>query len=148
MTFKGLIDTAEPDGLVPTWLVFGTYPRMTDSSVPSPIVSHLSNAIRVAMKKLTYRNSSRKITHARRTRNGPSTTTLHDLPRNAPVMMWRARNMGQPKHWHRPFALLSLPDHETGTRNLRRGPTPFRRARVKACRAEPIKSITDTDTDS
>ena len=36
MAVKAVNDTAGPDGLVPTLLVFGAYPRMTTDSPPSP----------------------------------------------------------------------------------------------------------------
>jgi hypothetical protein len=39
MAFKALNDTAGPDGLVPTLLVFGAYPRMVESDLPSPTVT-------------------------------------------------------------------------------------------------------------
>jgi hypothetical protein len=38
MAVKAVNDFAGPDGLVPTLLVFGAYPRMTDDSPPSPSV--------------------------------------------------------------------------------------------------------------
>ncbi|KAI1005021.1 hypothetical protein K3495_g3195 [Podosphaera aphanis] len=122
MTFKALNDTAGPDGLVPTLLVFGAYRRMTDSSVPSPTVSQRSNAIQVAMKELNRINSYRKINNALNMRNGPSTTELHDLPLNAPVVVWRESNTGQAGHWDGPFSLISISD-ETYTLNLPSGPT-------------------------
>jgi hypothetical protein len=39
MSFKAINDTAGPDGLVPTLLVFGAYPRMAESGLPSSTVS-------------------------------------------------------------------------------------------------------------
>lgn len=36
MAMKAVNNTAGPDGLVPTLLVFGAYPRMTTESPPSP----------------------------------------------------------------------------------------------------------------
>jgi hypothetical protein len=38
MAVKAVNDTAGPDGLVPTLLVFGAYPRMTAESPPSPSI--------------------------------------------------------------------------------------------------------------
>ena len=37
MAFKAINDSAGPDGLIPTLLVFGAYPRMTEFDAPSPI---------------------------------------------------------------------------------------------------------------
>ena len=39
IAFKAINDSAGPDGLIPTLLVFGAYPRMTESDAPSPIVT-------------------------------------------------------------------------------------------------------------
>jgi len=36
MAFKAINDTAGPDGLVPTLLTFGAYPRMTEMDPPAP----------------------------------------------------------------------------------------------------------------
>ncbi|KAI0995524.1 hypothetical protein K3495_g12656 [Podosphaera aphanis] len=145
MTFKAFNDTARPDRLVPTLLAFGAYPRMTDLSVPSPTVSQRSNAIRVAMKELNRINSHRKINNALNMRNGPSTTELHDLPLNAPVMVWCEGNTGQAGHWDGPFSLISISD-ETFTLNLPSGPTQFRSTSVKPYLVEQTKSNNNIDS--
>jgi len=38
MAFKAINDSVGPDGLIPTLLVFGAYPRMVESNVPNPTV--------------------------------------------------------------------------------------------------------------
>ena len=38
MAFKAINDSAGPDGLIPTLLVFGAYPYMVESNVPNPMV--------------------------------------------------------------------------------------------------------------
>lgn len=40
MAVKAVNDTAGPNGIVPTLLVFGTYPRLTEDSTPSPTIRH------------------------------------------------------------------------------------------------------------
>ena len=52
MAVKAVNDSAGPDGLVPTLLVFGAYPRMTDDSPPSPSVVQRAEAIRKATKEV------------------------------------------------------------------------------------------------
>jgi len=52
MAVKAINDSAGPDGLVPTLLVFGAYPRITDNFPPSPSVVQRAEAIRKAMKKV------------------------------------------------------------------------------------------------
>ena len=52
MTFKAINDTVGPDGLVPTFLVFGAYPQMVKSDAPSPSVTQRANAIKKAMAEV------------------------------------------------------------------------------------------------
>jgi hypothetical protein len=39
MAFKAINDLVGPDGLVPTLLVFGAYPRMVEADAPSPTIA-------------------------------------------------------------------------------------------------------------
>lgn len=50
MSFKALNDTINKKGLVPTLLVFGTYPRITSSSPSSASISKRAQAVKKAMK--------------------------------------------------------------------------------------------------
>jgi di/tripeptidase len=52
MAVKAVNDTAGLDGLVPTLLVFGAYPRMTSTSAPSAAMTARAEAIRTAMKEV------------------------------------------------------------------------------------------------
>ena len=38
MAFKVINDSAGPNGLIPTLLVFGAYPYMVESNTPNPTV--------------------------------------------------------------------------------------------------------------
>jgi hypothetical protein len=38
MAFKAINDSAGPNSLIPTLLVFGAYPRIVESDVPNPTV--------------------------------------------------------------------------------------------------------------
>ena len=46
MAFKALNDSVGPNGLVPTLLVFGAYPRMTEMDAPSPTITQRTIAMR------------------------------------------------------------------------------------------------------
>ncbi len=59
MAVKAVNDTAGPDGLVPTLLVFGTYPRMTKASPPSPSITARAAAIHKAMTEIRKIKASR-----------------------------------------------------------------------------------------
>ncbi|KAM4055441.1 cwf18 domain containing protein [Hirsutella rhossiliensis] len=61
MAFKAVNDTAGPDGLVPTLLVFGALPRMTMDSPPTPSAMARAKALRKI-------NAQRKVQTALNTR--------------------------------------------------------------------------------
>jgi len=52
MAVKAVNNTVGPDGLVPTLLVFGAYPRVSIESPPSPATVKRDEAIAKAMKAL------------------------------------------------------------------------------------------------
>ena len=52
MAVKAVNDTASPDGLVPTLLVFGAYPRMTKLDPPAPLITARAIAIQKAMAEI------------------------------------------------------------------------------------------------
>ena len=45
MTVKAINDFASPKGIVPTLVVLGAYPRLTDTDPPSPSVTKRAKAI-------------------------------------------------------------------------------------------------------
>ena len=96
MAFKAVNDTAGPDGLVPTLLVYGALPRMVEYDAPSPSVAQRSAALKKAMSEIQKLRAKRLVTEALSARNGPSTTDIHDLALNSDVLVWREGNTGQP----------------------------------------------------
>ena len=52
MAVKAVNDLAGLDGIVPTLLVFGAYPRITNVDAPSPSVIKRAKAIRAATKEV------------------------------------------------------------------------------------------------
>ena len=74
MAVKTINDSAGPDGLVPTLLVFGAYPRMTEDSPPSLSTQQHAEAIRKAMKEVRCLHATRQVNDALRIRNGPDTS--------------------------------------------------------------------------
>lgn len=52
IAIKAVNDTAGPDGIVPTVLVFGAYPCLTSESLPSALTIRCAQAIRKAMAEL------------------------------------------------------------------------------------------------
>jgi hypothetical protein len=52
IAIKAVNDTAGPNGLVPTLLVFGTYPQITTTDTPFLMVTERGKAITKAMKQI------------------------------------------------------------------------------------------------
>ncbi|RAL62926.1 hypothetical protein DID88_004767 [Monilinia fructigena] len=130
MAVKAINDTAGPNGLVPILLVFGTFPRMFDSDPPTPNIQQRASAISKAMKEVHKLHSAMKVRNALNTRNGPSTTALHELPPNSKVLVWREGSGTAAGEWKGPFSLTSM-EGETCIIELPRGPTRFRSTSVK-----------------
>ena len=95
MAFKALNDSVGPSGLVPTLLVFGAYPRMTEIDVLSPTISQRATAMQKAMEEIQKSTALRQVNDALNTRNGPSTSLIHNLPLNSLVLVFREGNTGQ-----------------------------------------------------
>ena len=85
MAVKAVNDTAGPEGLVPTLLVFGTYPRMITTSPPSLTMTARANVITKAMAEIRQLRAKRQITEALATRNGPNTLHTLNLPLQSEV---------------------------------------------------------------
>ena len=87
MAFKAINDTAGPEGLVPTLLVFGAYPRMVESDAPSPSVTQRAAAIKKAMVEIQKLRAEQQIANALNMRNGPRTGAIYGLPPSSPILV-------------------------------------------------------------
>ncbi|KAF1937549.1 hypothetical protein EJ02DRAFT_458633, partial [Clathrospora elynae] len=125
MAVKAVNDTAGPDGLVPTLLVFGAYPRMTTESPPSPSMVKRSEAIQKATKALRKLTAERQIADALNTHNGPDTANVLALPLQSEVLVWRESD-----GWNGPYKVASIDGHNV-TVDMINGPTTFRSTVVK-----------------
>jgi len=52
MAVKAINDTTNPDGLVPTLLVYGAYLRISNLDLPAPSIIERAAIIRKAMAKI------------------------------------------------------------------------------------------------
>ncbi|KAF7565969.1 hypothetical protein PtrM4_054030 [Pyrenophora tritici-repentis] len=125
MALKAVNDTAGPDGLVPTLLVFGAYPRMTAESPPSPSMVKRSEAIQKATKALRKLTAERQVADALNTRNGPATADMLALPLQSEVLVWRESD-----GWNGPYKIASTDGHNI-TVDMVNGPATFRSTVVK-----------------
>jgi hypothetical protein len=103
MAVKAVNDSAGPDGIVPTLLVFGAYPRLTRDSPPSPSITKRAKAIHKAIKEVRRLLAERQVTDALGIRNGPNTKKLLELLLQSDVRVWREKD-----GWNRPFKLLAI----------------------------------------
>jgi hypothetical protein len=91
MAVKALNDTAGPNGLVLTLLVFGTYPRINADSPLSLDITQRADAVRKAMRMLRNERAKLNVNCAINTRNGLSTHDVLNLPLNSEIMVWREK---------------------------------------------------------
>ena len=125
MAVKAVNDTAGPDGLVPTLLVYGAYPRISKLDPPAPSVTDRAAAIRKAMAEIVKLRAKQTVNNALHYHNRPDTTSVHNLPLNSEVIIWRESG-----NWTGPYRLLAIED-ETCCVQLPSGPTSFRSTSVK-----------------
>lgn len=105
---KAVNDTAGPNGLVPTLLVFGAYPRISKTSLPSPSMVMRAAAVRKAMAEVRKIKAARQVNDALGMRNGPDVTEMMELPLQSPVKVWR-ENRG----WTGPHTLIAMNNDKT-----------------------------------
>jgi len=89
MAVKAVNDTASPNGLVPTLLVYGAYPRISKLDPPALSVTDWAAAIQKAMAEIVKLRAKQTINNAMHYCNGPNTTLVHNLPLNSEVLIWR-----------------------------------------------------------
>jgi hypothetical protein len=119
MAVKAINDSAGPDGIVPTLLVFGAYPRLTEMDPPSPLVTKRAEAIRAATKEVRRLYAERQVKDALAMRNGPDTKNTLDLPLQSDVCVWREK-----EGWTGPYKLIAT-EEETCTIDIPQGPAKF-----------------------
>jgi hypothetical protein len=146
MAVKAVNDTAGPNGLVPTLLAFGAFPRLTTFDAPTPTIAQRSIALAKAMKEVRETRARLQVQQALQHRNGPNVSALHDLPLNSQVLVWR-EGVGNQGSWKGPFELLHI-QGETCKVQLPSGPTDFRTTQVKPYNSEPDESNSSPDNPS
>jgi hypothetical protein len=125
MAVKAINDSAGPNGIVPTLLVFGAYPRLTEIDPPSLLVTKRAKAIRAATKEVCRLYAERQVKDALAMRNGPDTKNTLDLPLQSDVRVWRGK-----EGWTGLYKLLAIKE-ETCTIDMPQGPTKFRSTVIK-----------------
>lgn len=89
MTVRAINDTADPDELVPTLIVFGGYPRMGYLDRLSSIITQRACGINKVMEDLCKIQSKTLLGKAPGQRNGSTNFTLYYLQHNSQVFLAR-----------------------------------------------------------
>ena len=87
MAVKAVNDTASPDGLVPTLLVYGAYLRISKLDPPALSITERAAIIRKAIAKIVKLRAKQTVNNALYHHNGPNTTLVHNLPLNSKVLI-------------------------------------------------------------
>ena len=87
MAVKAINDTAGPNGLVPTLLVYGAYLRISKLDPPAPSVTDRAAAIQKAMAEIVKLRAKQTINNALYYYNGPNITLVYNLPLNSKVLI-------------------------------------------------------------
>ena len=89
MAIKAVNNTAGPNGLVPTLLVYRAYLRMNKLDPPTPSIIERAAAIRKAMAEIVKLRAKQTVNNALYYRNGPNITLVYNLPLNSKVLIWQ-----------------------------------------------------------
>ena len=95
MSFKAINNTARPNGIIPTLLVYSAYPRIAKNDPLSPSVAQRALAVKKAIAKVQKLKAKRQVNDALNMRNGPNTTKIHNLALNSDVLVQREGNTSQ-----------------------------------------------------
>jgi len=125
MAVKAVNNTASPNGLVPTLLVYGAYPRISNLDPPALSITERAAAIRKVIAEIVKLRAKQTVNSALHHRNRPDMTSVYDLPLNSEVLIWRESG-----NWTRPYRLLAV-ENVTCCIQLPSGPTSFRSISIK-----------------
>src|SRR6266571_37285 len=100
---KAVNDITGLDGLVPTLLVYRAYLRMSKLDPPALSIMERAAVIWKAMAKVVKLQAKQTVNNALHHRNRPNTTSVHDLPLNSKVLVWRESGS-----WNGPYHLLAI----------------------------------------
>ena len=87
MAVKAVNNTASPNGLVPTLLVYGAYLRISNLDPPAPSIIEWAAIIRKVMAEIVKLRAKQTINNALYYRNRPNITLVYNLPLNSKVLI-------------------------------------------------------------
>ena len=87
MAVKAINNTASPNGLVPTLLVYRAYLRISKLDPPTPSIIERAAAIRKVIAEIVKLRAKQAVSNALYYCNGPNITPVHNLPLNSKVLI-------------------------------------------------------------
>ena len=87
MAVKAINNTASPNGLVPTLLVYRAYPRISKLDPPAPSIIERATIIQKAMAEIVKLRAKQTINNALYYYNGPNITLVYNFPLNSKVLI-------------------------------------------------------------
>ena len=87
MAVKAVNNTASPNRLVPTLLVYGAYLRIGKLDPPTLSVTDQVAIIRKAIAEIVKLRAKQTVNNALYYRNGPNITLVYNLPLNSKVFI-------------------------------------------------------------
>ena len=87
MAVKAVNNTASPNGLVPTLLVYRAYLRISKLDPPTPSITDRAAIIRKAMAEIVKLRAKQTVNNALHYRNRPNITLVHNLSLNSKVLI-------------------------------------------------------------
>ena len=87
MAVKAVNDTAGPNGLVPTLLVYGAYLRISKLDPPTLSIIERATIIWKAIAEIVKLRAKQTINNALYYRNRLNITLVYDLPLNSKVLI-------------------------------------------------------------
>ena len=87
MAVKAVNNTAGPNRLVPTLLVYGAYLRISNLNPPAPFIIKRAAIIQKVITKIVKLRAKQTVNNALHYCNGPNTTLVYNLPLNSKVLI-------------------------------------------------------------
>ena len=87
MAVKAVNDTASPNGLVPTLLVYRAYLRISNLDPPAPSITERAAIIRKAIAEIVKLRAKQTVNNALYYYNGPNITLVYNFPHNSKVLI-------------------------------------------------------------
>jgi hypothetical protein len=125
IVIKAINDSARPDGIIPIFLIFSTYPRITENLVLSLTITKRAKTIHKTTKEVRRLYARRQVTDTLAIQNGPNIVITLELLIQLDVQVWRETD-----GWNGPFKLL-VTESETCLIVILYSPTRFRTTVVK-----------------